>query len=212
MCASYGLDPRFGDYASFARINDQEILERLRSWAESNAGETLRPTGKNLKNLNPIIRDAGNGPELELAWWGYLVGGEPSKFPSINTRSERLQQKPGSLAGRALVPATSWLEMQKPSRTWYRFETGDLELFSMAAVTQRGVPTGGDPVTCYSIIMQPARDDQVEIHDRMPLLLPADFSEEWLSADEPGTRELMDAALEAGREMTSRVRATRAVE
>lgn len=210
MCASYGLDPRFGDYASFARINDQEILERLRSWAEQNAGETLRPTGKNLKNLNPIIRDAGRGPELEFAWWGYLVGGEPAKFPSINTRSERLQQKPGNIAGRALVPATSWLEMQKPSRTWYSFDLGDLELFAMAAVTQRGFPTGGEPITCYSIVMQPARDDQVVIHDRMPLLIPASFSAEWLAAGEPPSRELVDAALDAGRELTARVHAAKA--
>jgi putative SOS response-associated peptidase YedK len=136
------------------------------------------------------------------------VGGEPAKFPSINTRSERLQQKPGNLAGRAIVPATSWLEMQKPSRTWYRYDLGAPELFGMAAVTQRGIPTGGEPVTCYSIIMQPARDDQAPIHDRMPLLIPASFTQDWLAADVPPSRELMDAALDAGREMTARVRAT----
>jgi len=207
MCASYGLDPRFGDYSSFARINDREILDGLRSFAEKNAGETLRPTGKNLKNLNPIVRDAGDGPAVEFAWWGYLVSGEPAKFPSINTRSERLQERPAALAGRALVPATSWFELQKPSRIWYRFDLDELELFSMAAVTQRGVPTGGEPVTCYSVIMQPARADHVVIHDRMPLLIPTDFAEEWLAPDREPTRQFVDAALDAGQEMTARVRA-----
>ncbi|HWU59339.1 MAG TPA: SOS response-associated peptidase family protein, partial [Microbacteriaceae bacterium] len=74
----------------------------------------------------------------------------------------------------------------------------------------RGIPAGGEPVTCYSIIMQPAREDQASIHDRMPLLIPASFTQEWLAADEPPTRELMDAALDAGREMTARVRAAEA--
>ena len=210
MCASYGLDPRFGDYKGFARANDREMMQNLRDWAAKKAerepGEPMRPTGKNLRNLNPIFRDMGEGPHLESAWWGYLVNGQPSKFPSINTRSERLQQKPIAMNGRAIVPATSWFEMQKPSRTWYRFELGDLELLGMAAVTQRGWPSGGEQITCYSIVMQPAREDLVDLHDRMPLLIPGGFAEEWLAA-EP-SRELIDAAIDAGREIAERVRAT----
>jgi len=206
MCASYDLDPRFGDYKDFARANDREMMQNLRSWAETNAGETLRPTGKNLRNLNPIIRQTTDGPSIEAAWWGYLVGGQPSKFPSINTRSERLQQKPGAMEGRAIVPATSWLEMQKPSRDWYRFSLGGRELFGMAAVTQRGFPAGGDEVTCYSIVMHPARDDLAELHDRMPLLIPGAFAEEWLAGE--ASRELIDAALDAGHEVAERVSAT----
>lgn len=209
MCASYGLDPRLGDYKSLAALNDQEILDDLRRWAEDNAGETVRPTGKNMRNLNPIIRDAGDGPALELAWWGYLVGGEPAKFPSINTRSERLQQKPGNMKGRALVPATSWFEMQKPSRDWYSFGLNDLEVFSIAAVTQQGRPTGGDPVTCYSLVMRPARDDLADIHDRMPMLVPPRFAEEWLDPGVGPSTELIDEALEASRELTELVTAQR---
>lgn len=197
---------RFGDYKDFARANDREMMQNLRSWADRNAGETLRPTGKNLKNLNPIIRNTKDQPGVEAAWWGYLISGRPSKFPSINTRSERLQSKPGAMEGRAIVPATSWLEMQKPSRAWYRYELPELELFGMAAVTQRGFPEGGDPVTCYSIVMRPAREDLVDLHDRMPLLIPGSFAEEWL-AGEP-SRELIDAALDAGREVAERVSAT----
>lgn len=210
MCASYGLDPRFGDYPSLARANDTTLMESLRRFAEANAGETIRPTGKNRRNLNPIVREAENGMSVEQAWWGYLVGGEPAKFPSINTRSERLQQRPGGLAGRALVPATSWLEMQKPSRTWYRFGLENLEVFSMAAVTQRGVPTGGEPITCYSIVMRQARDDLAELHDRMPMLIPTSFAEDWLDPNAEPTRELIDAALDASSEVTALVKASQA--
>ena len=52
MCASYGLDPRFTDTELLAAA-DEAVLEGLRGWAEQNARETVRPTGKNLRNLNP---------------------------------------------------------------------------------------------------------------------------------------------------------------
>ncbi|MEO8908354.1 MAG: SOS response-associated peptidase family protein [Microbacteriaceae bacterium] len=208
MCASYGLDPRFSGYEALAEA-DQELVEELREWARKNASETIRPTGKNLRNLNPIIRDDGDGARLEHAWWGYLVGGEPAKFPSINTRSERLQQRPGGLSGRAIVPATNWLEMQKPSRDWYSFGVGGHELFGMAAVTQQGRPTGGESVTCYSIVMQPAPEALSGIHDRMPLLIPADFADVWLDPAQEPARELIEAALDAGRAVTERVEAAR---
>lgn len=207
MCASYGLDPRFGDYTSLLRDGDEEIVESLRAWARGNAAATLRPTGKNLRNLNPIIRDAGQGARVEQAWWGYLVGGEPAKFPSINTRSERLIGQPGGLAGRAIVPATQWFEMQKPARRWYSFGLGDNALFGMAAVTRTGTPRGAEPVTCYSIVMRPAVGPLADIHDRMPVLIPAEFADEWLDPGATPGRGLIEAALGAGEELSARIRA-----
>ncbi|MFJ4174790.1 SOS response-associated peptidase family protein [Microbacterium sp. NPDC089696] len=203
MCASYGLDPRFTD-AELLEAADEEVLEGLRGWAEENAVESVRPTGKNLRNLNPIVVQPDTAPTLEPAWWGFLVGGEPSKFPSINTRSERLQDRPGGLKTRALVPATSWFEMKKPERVWHEFLVDDGALFGMAAVTQRGRTTDGTWFTCYSIVMRPAPDHLAEIHDRMPLLVPASLSHDWLTA--APTREIIDEAIAASDEIAARVR------
>lgn len=203
MCASYGLDPRFTD-AEFLAAADEAVLEGLRTWAEQNAGETVRPTGKNLRNLNPLVVQPEAAPVLEPAWWGFLVGGEPAKFPSINTRSERLQDKPGALKSRGIVPATSWFEMQKPSRQWHEFLVDDGALFGMAAVTQRGRTTDGATFTCYSIVMRPAPPHLAGVHDRMPVLIPAAFAQDWLTAD-PG-REVIDEALLAAAELDERVR------
>lgn len=204
MCASYGLDPRFTD-TDLLEAADEEVLDGLRGWAEENAGETVRPTGKNLRNLNPIVVQPDAAPALEPAWWGFLVGGEPSKFPSINTRSERLQDRPGGLKSRALVPATSWFEMKKPERVWHEFLVDDGALFGMAAVTQRGRTSDGTWFTCYSIVMRPAPEHLAEIHDRMPLLVPASLSHDWLTA-EP-TREIIDEAIAASDEVVARVSA-----
>ena len=204
MCASYGLDPRFTD-AELLTAADEAVLDGLRAWADENAGETVRPTGKNLRNLNPIVVQPDAAPILEPAWWGFLVGGEPSKFPSINTRSERLQDRPGGLKTRALVPATSWYEMKKPERVWHEFLVDDGALFGMAAVTQRGRTADGSWFTCYSIVMRPAPDGLADIHDRMPLLIPASLSHDWLTA-EP-TREIIDEAIAASDEVAARVTA-----
>ncbi|MEN0023610.1 SOS response-associated peptidase [Microbacterium sp. LWO14-1.2] len=204
MCASYGLDPRFTD-AELLTAADEAVLDGLRAWADENAGETVRPTGKNLRNLNPIVVQPDAAPILEPAWWGFLVGGEPSKFPSINTRSERLQDRPGGLKTRALVPATSWYEMKKPERVWHEFLVDDGALFGMAAVTQRGRTADGTWFTCYSIVMRPAPEGLADIHDRMPLLIPASLSHDWLTA-EP-TREIIDEAIAASDEVAARVTA-----
>lgn len=202
MCASYGLDPRVTENELIDGI-DESVLEDLHAWAERNAGETLRPTGRNLRNLNPVLVDDEGTPALEPAWWGFLVDGAPARFPSINTRSERLQQRPGSMRTRALVPATGWYELQKPDRVWHEFGLDSGALFGMAAVTQRGRTADGELFTCYSIVMRPAPEHLAAIHDRMPVLIPTAFAREWLSAQ--GDRELIDEALLAAASLDERV-------
>lgn len=202
MCASYGLDPRFTDAELLAEA-DSEMLDDLRGWAQRNDGETLRPTGKNLRNLNPVLVDADGAPTIEPAWWGFLVDGAPARFPSINTRSERLQERPGGLKNRALVPATNWFEIKKPERVWHEFGIGQGTLFGMAAVTQRGRTADGEWFTCYSIVMRPAPAHLADIHDRMPVLIPTAFAHDWLTAQ--GDRELIDEALLAAASLDERV-------
>ena len=169
------------------------MLDELRSWASRNDGEILRPTGKNLRNLNPIFKGMS---ELELGWWGYLVNGAPASFASINTRSERLAGAKGSLPGRAVVPVSYWREMAKPSRVWHHFTAPEDSLLGLAAVTRPGRFSDGTEYTCYSIVMQPAAGHLEGIHDRMPLLISPGFAEEWLMTPKAGG-ELIDAAVAA---------------
>jgi len=55
--------------------------------------------------------------------------------------------------------------------------------------------------------MQPSRPDLEYLHDQMPLLIPPSFFDEWLDPAATPSRELIDAALDAGREMTELVSA-----
>ncbi len=140
---------------------------------------------------------------MEPAWWGFLIDGAPSRFPSINTRSERLQERPGSLRSRAIVPATGWYEMKKPERMWHELGLDDGALFGMAAVTQRGRTADGEWFTCYSIVMRPAPAHLAGVHHRMPVLIPTPFARDWLRAQ--GDRELIDEALLAAASLDERV-------
>lgn len=202
MCASYGLDPRIGDYASFAAANDKAAMESLLAWAEENAGEVMRPTGRIKRNLNPVIR----GGAFELAWWGFLAGGEPVKFPSINTRVESLQDKPGKANTRVLVPASYWFEHEKPSKKRYSFTLPGRELFGIAAIAQTASLDEGT-ITTFSIITQPAAPHITAIHDRMPLVLQPSMYANWLDEGEAGSRELVDAAIASSAELTGTVAA-----
>lgn len=169
ICSSYGLDPRYRDKDYQAAV-DADVLQQLRNWATGNADDVLKPTGKNMRNLNPIILSPS---VLELGWWGYLIDGAPSKFPSINTRSERLESKTSALGRRAIVPASYWREMQKPSRDWYHLTLPEDELIGIAALVQPGHSADGQLYTCYSMVMQEASPHIAGVHDRMPLILPA---------------------------------------
>ncbi len=200
MCASYGLDPRIGDYASFAAAHDTAAMQSLLAWAEANEGAVIRPTGRIARNLNPVIR----GANFERAWWGFLANGEPVKFPSINTRVESLLDKPGKANKRVLVPASYWFEHEKPSKTRYAFTLPGRELFGIAAIAQTARLDEGT-ITTYSIVTQPAAAHITDIHDRMPLVIAPSMYASWLDEGLQGSRELVEAAAASSAELVPRV-------
>lgn len=202
MCASYGLDPRMPGWREFRRgLIDLATLEALTAWATGNAGRTIRPTGIRARNLNPIIR---NG--LELAWWGYGPTGVPSRYSTINARSETLLTRATWRAGfasrRALIPATSWFEYEKPSKRRHSLSTGSALM--IGAVTAEATIAEGT-VSCYSMIMQPAPEHLASIHDRMPLLVQPELADAWLDPGREGDQQLLDVALDGSRQLASGV-------
>lgn len=193
MCASYGLDPRFPGYTDYRRgLITLVELKKMVDWVTGNDGAVVRPTGKNARNLNPVFLQGG---EFAEAWWGQIIGGEPAKFPSINTKLERVQAKPGLANRRVLVPASEWFEYQKPSKTRYAM-TSD-EPFMLAGLRTAGRLADGAEFICYSIITGPPAPHLEVIHDRMPVMLPLDFCDDWIDPDSDGSRELVDAAIAA---------------
>jgi putative SOS response-associated peptidase YedK len=128
----------------------------------------------------------------------------PSRYSTINAKSETLLRLPtwrnGYKTRRALIPATEWFEYQKPNSIRYALGTG--RPMMIAAVTAEATITEG-PISCYSMIMQPAADHLAYNHDRSPLLIGPDLADDWLDPDRTGDQELLDVALAASEELLS---------
>lgn len=78
----------------------------------------------------------------------------------------RVENRPGGLKGRGIIPSTVWGELKKPERVSHEFALDSRALFGTATVTQRGRAADGEWFTCYSVVMRPAPPHLPGIHDR----------------------------------------------
>ena len=146
----------------------------------------------------PIVRISASagGRVLSAVRWGLVPAW--AKDPKvgarmINARAETVATSSAFSASfarrRCLVPADGWYEWVRgpeKSKQPYFMTLGDDEPCVFAGVWSVWGKDEGRLLTC-SIITTPAVDDLALIHDRMPLLLPRDRWDAWLSA--PADRE-----------------------
>lgn len=201
MCAGYGLELRGPTSNAGERVGvlafvpgrDDDQLELVRRWLDEQHGEA-RITGRNARNLNPLIRRREAAPEVALAWWWLHVGGEPAKFTAFNSRSDRLLQSwREPFQHRALAPASWYVEKG------VRFELPGGEPFGIAAIT---APTADESLTSYSIVTREAVSHAARVHNRMPLVLPEALHEEWLDPARRGDASLVERAIRASEEVS----------
>lgn len=115
-----------------------------------------------------------------LMRWGF--GGRDSHVV-INARSETALSRPmfrdAMLERRCLVPASYYFEWQAQGKRRIRHAmTPDGPVMYMAGL-YRLEP--GEPLAAFTILTQKADERIAHVHDRMPVLLPAQWAEEWLS-------------------------------
>ena len=134
----------------------------------------------------PVIR---YHPKRELAvcHWGFIPHWvkEPALKP-INARAETLTVKPyfrdAFRQRRCLIPANGYYEWQVEAgrKQPYFIRMKGADLFSFAGVwsSWRG-PDG--PVESCVIITTAAKEELVEIHDRMPAIIEPDNYDAWLN-------------------------------
>jgi len=145
--------------------------------------------------------------------WGLIPSwAKDSKiaYKLINARGETVHEKPSFRAAfskrRCLLAADGFYEWQgqgKRKQPYHiRMKTGSA--FALAGLWERWEPEGGDPVESCTIITTAPNALLEPIHDRMPVILPPEHHEIWLTAgpDHGATlRELLkpypDEAMEA---------------
>lgn len=208
MCAIYGLGggpyPTDGDYVRFelAPLDEQENAGRLVEWMkEQNHQATI--TGRNARNLNPLIIAGGNGLQLEFAWWWLHLGNRPARFSAFNSRDDALTSRWHTpFQQRALAPATWYVEQR---------ETFGLngEAFGIAAITTTSEQPDGSVLLTYSLVTREAVGVAGGIHPRMPLILPQETHEDWLDPANVGDADLIGEMVAASDELSHSVKKVR---
>lgn len=107
----------------------------------------------------------------------------------INARAESAAEKPAYRTPfrqrRCLLPATGFFE-------WKRIGAGkqpmllrrrDGRPFAFAGLWDRWHPKEGEPVESCTILTTEPNDLVVDVHDRMPVILPPEAYEPWLDPD-----------------------------
>ena len=134
------------------------------------------------------------GPDLSRTWaeakWGLVPPwAKDVKMGArmINARGETVATKPSFKSAvkhrRCLVPADGFYEWVKTGsgKQPYYIHFEDRRPFAFAGLWERWNRGGGSPLETFTIITTRPNGLIAPLHDRMPVILPPEHFEEWLS-------------------------------
>ena len=146
----------------------------------------------------PVIRlakdgDGGERPrELAMLRWGLVPSWAKDLAVGnkmINARAESVAEKPAFRKAlekrRCIVPATGFYEwtgapgQKQPHAVTF----ADHPLFGFAGLWERWKDASGAPIDTFAIVTTDANETVASIHDRMPVIIPADKTDVWLQGE-----------------------------
>lgn len=166
-----------------------EIIQSLTRLAGTHALESMAQGRMRPTDIVPVKV----GDCAVVMRWGFV---QPSGQVVINARSETAAQKPMFAqplrTARCLVPATHFYEWQRMGRERVRYacRVPEQPVFYMAGL-YRFEPQQTLPA--FTILTRPAQGAIATIHNRMPVILPRDALDAWLSDDALAPALLQDA-------------------
>jgi putative SOS response-associated peptidase YedK len=171
----------------------------------------------------PIVRVSPHGSrELAMVRWGLVP--RWAKDPAIgskmiNARGETVASKPSFRTAfrrhRCLVPANGfyeWMPAPDGRKQPVLIAMKDGEVFAFAGLYERWLTGDGEPLDTCTILTTDANELLRPIHDRMPVIVPADQYERWLDPAQDGPPSLIapyPAAAMAWWPVSSRVNSVR---
>ena len=138
---------------------------------------------------------------LDRLWWGLIpywskdIGRKP-----INAKAETVAALPmfrdAYKTRRCILPIDNFFEWKAikgaKAKQPYAIGMKDGKPFGVAAIWENWKrPEAGDWIRTFAVITCPANTLVVEIHDRMPVILPPSAYDRWLSGAEPDPRDLL---------------------
>ncbi|MEI6623494.1 MAG: SOS response-associated peptidase [Actinomycetes bacterium] len=196
----------------FVSASERSRIEQQFSAVAVAGQEALRPDFNVAPSKKVYsIMDRHDERQLRVVTWGLIPSW--AKDPAIgnrlvNARLESAAEKPSFRRAfarrRALIPADGYFEWYagsvdsgsadskpaRPKKQPFYIHPGDGSLMAMAGLYEiwrdREIPDEDAPGafrwTC-TVLTTSATDDLGRIHDRMPLLVPAEFHDGWLDPD-----------------------------
>jgi putative SOS response-associated peptidase YedK len=187
MCSRYFLD---ADGNVIAYTFSVPLNERIRKRFN------IAPTQE-----APVIRAAASGArEVALLRWGLVPPwAKDLKVGTtmINARSEGVEDKPSFRGAwkqrRCVVPASGFFEWQgeRGHKQPHAITVPGQPLFAFAGLWETWKPHGGEPVETFTIMTTEANEQVARIHDRMPVILPMDAIDTWLTGPLEQARALL---------------------
>ncbi|MGC4191771.1 MAG: SOS response-associated peptidase [Thermomicrobiales bacterium] len=144
----------------------------------------------------PVLVESEDEERIDVTGmsWGlvprWTKPSEKPKVAPINARSETLAQKPmfRSLVrrNRCIVPANGFYEWKKDTdgKQPYYIHLRDEPMMFFAGLYDQATKDDGSPLLSYTIVTTRANDTMADLHDRMPVIVPPDDVEHWLSRSE----------------------------
>jgi putative SOS response-associated peptidase YedK len=188
MCGRYALTASAADLTV---IFDATVESSEPTRSEYN----IAPT-----DVVPVVRvsPAGDQKLISSAHWGLLPFWERDRKSAarrINARAETVASSPvfseSFRRRRCLVPADGWYEWRRTtavragSKQPYFMTLGDRGTLAFAGVWNAW-RQGSDRWLTFSVLTAEAVGELAVVHDRMPLVLPNDRWERWLSGSTSG--------------------------
>jgi putative SOS response-associated peptidase YedK len=148
----------------------------------------------NIAPTDPVfaVRERDRSRDLGLLRWGlvpYWAGGNWKGPPMINARDDRLDEVPvfeeAFAERRCLIPADGFYEWRKTDagKQPVRLSRPDGSLFAFAGLWASSKRDDGTKLFSCTIVTCDPNDVVQPIHDRMPVILPEEGEELWLSPD-----------------------------
>ena len=172
MCGRYYIDPDSDD------LEIARILASVKCSKREGSDACVVKTGEIFPtDVVPALTVKAAMPMK----WGF--GFNDKKARVINARLETVAEKPmfrqAFLKQRCLIPASFYFEWKKEETKKQKIAIGTGKTIFMAGLYRFEDDTD---LPVFVIVTRPAVSDIAGIHDRMPLILPEECREAWVTA------------------------------
>ncbi len=141
----------------------------------------------------PIVRNENNQRQFVLAKWGLIPSWAKDikiGYNTINAKAETVAEKPSFRSAfkyrRCLIPVDGYYEWQelansKTKQPWY-ISLKRQQPMALAGLWEHWQGQDGSEIESCTIIVTSGNELMINIHDRMPIILPEEHWDLWLNS------------------------------